>query len=604
MEGFMAETHKVPRRDEVATADTWDLATIYADVDAWEADVARLEGMLPEITAAQGTIAQGSAALLRALTLRDEVFKLLQQLYIYASLLRDSDSTNPVGQALDERAGSLYAKVSAALSFIEPEILAVPQQTIADWLAHEPRLQVYEYELSELDRQRAHVRSAEVEGILAQYGDITRAPQEIFDILTNADLQFATIEDEAGQPIQLSHARYQRLLESQNRRVRRDAFKSYYSSYQGIRNTLGTTLSAEVRSHVLNARVRGYDSSLQAALDARDIPVDVYNNLVATINANLPRLHRYMDIRRRIMGLDELRIYDIYAPLVPQADVEVPYGQARETVAAAFGPLGAEYADAIGQAFGSRWIDVYENVGKRSGAYHNGAYTTAPFILLNYQDRLRDVFTLAHELGHAMHSFFTKRSQPFVYGGYTIFVAEVASTLNEALLTDHLLKTREDAALRKSLIVQQLDDIRTTIFRQTMFAEFELDIHRRSEAGEPLTADGLSKLYYELVRRYHGPGVTLDDEIAFEWSRIPHFYYNFYVYQYATGLSAALALSRQIITEGQPAIDRYLKFLSSGRSRPSIELLRDAGVDMTTPEPIQAAMDTFDRLLDELEAAA
>jgi oligoendopeptidase F len=301
------------------------------------------------------------------------------------------------------------------------------------------------------------------------------------------------------------------------------------------------------------------------------------------------------------MGLDDLHFYDLYAPLVPQADIDVPYAEGAEIVAAAFAPLGNEYGAAIGKAFSSRWIDVYENVGKRSGAYSDGSYTTAPFILLNYQDRLDDMFTLAHELGHSMHSFFTRKHQPFVYGNYTIFVAEVASTLNEALLTDHLLKHRDDPDLRKELIVKQLEDIRTTIFRQTMFAEFELDMHTRTEAGEPLTADSLSKPYYDLVARYHGPEVTLDDEIALEWARIPHFYYNFYVYQYATGLSAALALSKQILNEGQPAVDRYLKFLSSGSSRSSIDLLRDAGVDMTSPEPIQAAMDRFDELMDELE---
>jgi oligoendopeptidase F len=386
--------------------------------------------------------------------------------------------------------------------------------------------------------------------------------------------------------------------------VRHDAFKGYYSSYQGILNTLGMTLAAEVRSHVLNARVRGYPSALAAALDPRDIPLDVYHNLISTINANLPRLHRYFDIRRRIMGLDELRVYDTYAPLVPQVDVAVPYDEAKQVVQAAFAPLGAEYAEALSKAFSSRWIDVYENVGKRSGAYSGGAYSTPPFILLNYQDRLRDMFTLAHELGHSMHSYFTRRSQPFVYGRYTIFVAEVASTLNEALLNDYLLKTRDDPMLRKQLVVQQLDDIRATIFRQTMFAEFELDIHQLTEAGTPLTSDTLNKRYHELVSRYQGPGLTLDDEIAFEWARIPHFYYNFYVYQYATGLSAALALSRQIIDEGQPAVDRYLSFLSSGSSRSSIDLLRDAGVDMTTPQPIQAAMDTFDTLLTELESMA
>jgi len=598
----MAEAQKVPQRAEIPVEYTWDLATVYPNTDAWDQDVARLESMLPDVTALQGTLGQGASVLLQALTLRDEITKILYQLYIYASHRKDSDSTDPTGQALDERAGSLVARISAALAFIEPEILALPQETIAAWLKAEPKLRIYTYELEELARQRAHIRSAEVEGILAQFGDVTRAPSEIFDILTNADLKFPTIEDEQDQPLQLSHARYGRLMESQDRRVRRDAFKGYYSSYQSILNTLGTALAAEVRSHALNARVRGYPSALAAALDPRDIPLDVYHNLVSTINANLPRLHRYLEIRRKIMGLDELRVYDTYAPLVPQVDVEVPYAEAQQQVQLAFAPLGPDYAEALSKAFSSRWIDVYENVGKRNGAYSGGAYSTPPFILLNYQDRLRDMFTLAHELGHSMHSYFTRRTQPFVYGRYTIFVAEVASTLNEALLTDHLLKTRDEPMLRKQLIVQQLDDIRATIARQTMFAEFELDIHQRTEAGEPLTADMLNKRYYDLVSRYQGPGLILDDEIAFEWARMPHFYYNFYVYQYATGLSAALALSRQIIDEGQPAVDRYLQFLSSGSSRSSIDLLRDAGVDMTTPQPIQAAMDTFDRLLDELDA--
>jgi oligoendopeptidase F len=355
-------------------------------------------------------------------------------------------------------------------------------------------------------------------------------------------------------------------------------------------------------AHIVNARIRGYESSLEAALKPNDIPLAVYHNLIATVEANLPRMHRYMSLRKRLLGLDELHTYDLYAELVADVDVKTPYAEATQTIQSAFAPLGRAYGAALEQAFTSRWIDVYENVGKRSGAYSGGAYSTAPFILLNYQDRLDDLFTLAHELGHSMHSHFTRHTQPFVYGDYTIFVAEVASTLNEALLTDYLLKNRRDAALRKRLIVQQLEDIRTTIFRQTMFASFELGIHQQAESGEPLTTDSLSERYYGLVGRYHGPDVIRDEEIALEWARIPHFYYNFYVYQYATGLSAALALSQQIISEGQPAVDRYLQFLRSGSSRSSVDLLRDAGVDMTTPQPIQQAMDKFDRLLDELEA--
>ncbi len=598
----MSNTQKVPCRDEIPLEYTWDLTTIYPDDTAWEQDVARLEQMLPEIAALKGTLSAGPRELLRVLETRDRVYMLLEQIYVYAMRRRDSDSTDAQAQALAERAGTLLARVSAAAAFIEPEILAVPDATIQVWLNEEPALQVYRYALEELARQRAHVRSAEVEALLAEVGDIARAPNTVFDMLTEADLTFGTIEDEHGNPVQLSQGRYGRFMESKNRRVRRDAFKTLYQGFGSLRNTLGTLLAAEVRTHVFYARARNYESCLHAALEPHDIPIDVYTNLVATVDRNLPRLHRYMSIRKRLMGLDELHMYDLYAPLVPEVDITVKYDEAVAMIQAGLAPLGPEYAAALKQTFGSRWIDVYENVGKASGAYSDGAYTTAPFILLNYQDRLNDMFTLAHELGHSMHSFFTRRTQPYVYGNYTMFVAEVASTLNEALLTDYLLKTRDDPALRKHLIVQQLEDIRTVLFRQTMFATFELDIHRRAEAGEPLTADRMSELYRALVERYHGPEVVIDDEIALEWARIPHFYRSFYVYQYATGISAALALSRQILEEGQPAVERYLQFLSSGSSRSSIDLLRDAGVDMTTPQPIQQALDTFDRLLDELEA--
>lgn len=598
----MTDTHHVPQRSEIAIEHTWDLTPIYMDDQAWETDLARLEGMLPELTAMQGSVASSATHLLKALQLRDAISSLLWQVYVYAARRYDSDTGDPQGQALNERAGSLASRMSEAMAFVDPEILTLSNETITEWQHQEPGLQIYAYALQQLMEQRAHVRSAEIEGIMAAYSDITRAPAETFEILTNADLVFPSITDENGQEIRLSHARYGRLLESQDRRVRQDTFKQYYSAYRGIRNTLGTTLAAQIRSQVLNARLRSYESALHAALSANDIPVEVYHNLISTVNTNLPRLHRYMAWRKRVMQLDELHTYDLYVSLVPEADVPVPYAEAVPMMSAAFKPLGADYGNALDKTFSSRWIDVYENQGKRSGAYSDGSYTTAPYILMNYQDRLRDAFTLAHELGHSMHSYYTRRTQPFVYGNYTIFVAEVASTLNESLLTDYLLKTRDDKALRKYLIMQQLEDIRGTLFRQTMFAEFELDLHRRVEAGEPLTADNISQPYYELVQRYHGPDVTLDDELALEWSRIPHFYYNFYVYQYATGISAALALSKQIMQEGQPAIERYLRFLSSGSSKSSIDLLRDAGVDMTTPEPVQAAMDSFDSLLDELEA--
>ncbi len=598
----MSEAQKIPRRDEVPLEHTWDLTKVYASDAAWEADVAVLEGMLATFVDLQGQVGESAVALLQALKQNDDIGMRLWQIYVYANRRLDSDSGDASGQALAERAGSLVARAGAAAAFLDPEILDIPEEMITAWQREEPDLEIYAYRLDQLMRQRAHIRSAEVEGIMAEFGDITRASGEIFDMLTNADLKFPMIEDENGHSIEISHGRYGRFLESRDRRVRRDTFKAYYSGFQGIRNTLGMTLAAEVRNHALNARLRDYDSSLEAALSANDIPVDVYHNLLETIDANLPRLHRYLRIRRRLMELDEQHIYDLYAPLVPGVDITVPYAEATQTLLAALAPLGDDYVAGLRQAFSDRWIDVYENVGKRSGAYSDGAYTTVPYVLLNYQDRLDDMFTLAHEMGHSMHSFFTRRTQPFVYGHYTIFVAEVASTLNESLLTHYMLKNNNDPALRKHLIVQQIEDIRRVIFRQAMFADFELSIHQRAEVGDPLTTDSLSKPYYDLVARYHGAEVTLDDEIALEWARIPHFYNNFYVYQYATGLSAALALSEQIIGEGQPVVDRYLTFLSSGASRPSIDLLRDAGVDMATPAPVQAAMDRFDALLDELES--
>jgi oligoendopeptidase F len=595
------DTHKVPTRAEAPVEHTWDLSVIFPDAETWERELAAVEARAKEVAALQGTLGSDPEQLLGALTLRDEVARRLYALYVYASHRKDSDATDTVGQALQDRAGSFAARTSAVLAFIEPEILTIPEPTLAAWLRDTAGLHTYAYELEKLNKQRAHIRSAEVEEVMAQFGDVTRAPYEMFEMLTDSDLSFPSIEDEQGNTVQLSHARYGRFIESNDRRVRHDAFKGYYSAYRPFRNTIATALGGAVRSHVVEARLRRFSSALAAALEPNEIPLEVYHNLIATVEANIATNHRYMEIRKRLMGLDDLRVYDLYAPPVPEVDVTVPYGEATELMRAAFAPLGADYGAALEQAFGSRWIDVYENVGKRSGAYSGGSYSTPPFVLLNYQDRLNDAFTLAHELGHSMHSFFTRKTQPFVYGRYTIFVAEVASTLNEALLTDYLLKHRDDASLRRLLLVQQIEDIRRTIIRQTMFASFELTMHELAERGEPLTAEGLTERYYDLVARYHGPAVTLDDEIGFEWARIPHFYFNFYVYQYATGLSAALALSRQIIGEGQPAVDRYLGFLKGGSSKSSIELLRGAGVDMTAPAPVQAAMDTFAGLIDQLE---
>ncbi|MFQ3662628.1 MAG: M3 family oligoendopeptidase, partial [Chloroflexaceae bacterium] len=503
-------TQKVPTRAEAPVEFTWDLSVVFPDVAAWEQELAAVEEQAGQLAALQGTPGQGPEHLLRVLTLRDEVARRLYALYIYASHRKDSDATDPVGQALQERAGSFAARVAAAMAFIEPEILSVPEATLDQWLRETPALQLYRYELEKLNRRRAHVRSAEVEHVLAQFSDITRAPYETFEMLIDSDLSFPSITDEQGNAVQLSHARYRRFIESPDRRVRRDAFKGYFGAFRPFRNTIATTLGAAIRTHVIEARMRAYASALEAALAPNEIPLEVYHNLIATVEANLDKNYRYMEVRKRLMGLDELRVYDLYAQPVPDVAITVPYPEATALMEAAFAPLGPEYAEALRQTFSSRWIDVYENVGKRSGAYSGGAYSTPPYILLNYQNQLDDAFTLAHELGHSMHSFFTRKSQPFVYGNYTIFVAEVASTLNEALLTDYLLKHRDDEALRRRLLVQQIEDIRRTIIRQTMFASFELMMHELVEAGEPLTSESLTARYYDLVAKYHGPAVTLD----------------------------------------------------------------------------------------------
>lgn len=598
----MATATALPRRQDVPVEHTWNLESIYPDNERWEADFALVESRLPELEKLAGTLGNGAQALLHAIEQIHATELVLEQLQVYALMRKDEDTTNPVYQALVERSSTLQARFGSATAFFSPEVLALPDEQIDAYLADEERLQLYTHFLSELRRQRAHIRSAEVETVLAAASEVTRAPGSIYGMLNDADIKFPTIRDEHGNEVEVTKGRYIPLLENKDRRVRKDAFEALYSSYGKLRNTLGATLGAAVRRDLFEAKVRGYESSLAAALEPDAIPQEVYHNLVATVNANLAHLHRYYRLRRELLGVDELHLYDVYVPLVPGASIEFEYDEARRLVVEGLGPLGSEYTRTVHSGLHhERWVDVYENEGKRSGAYSFGAYTTQPFILMNYQKNLNNVYTLAHELGHSMHSYFTRRSQPYVYGHYTLFVAEVASTLNEALLTDYLLKRTDDRAIRLQIVNQQIDEIRGTLFRQTMFAEFELEVHRRAEAGEALTADSFTEIYRGLLERYFGPDVVLDEQILLEWARIPHFYRQFYVYQYATGISAAMALSQQILRDGQPAVDRYLRFLGGGSSKTSVDLLRDAGVDITTPAPVQQAADVFAGLVDQLE---
>lgn len=592
----------LPKRQDVPQEYTWNIESIYTDNAAWEADFKRLEQEIPTLATLAGTLGDGSNALLEAIQKIHDVQRLLEHLWVYASLRRDENTADPTYQALYERIASMGAKFGTATSFFDPELLSLPDDRIDSYLQDNAELKLYTHYLDELRRLRAHVRSAEVEAVLAAVGEVTRSSSTTFGMLNDADIKFPMIKDESGQEVELTKSRYIPFMESKDRRVRKDAFEALYGTYGRFRNTIGATLSGSVRRDVFEARARGYESALAAALEPDAIPLTVYHNLVDTINKNLHQLHRFWRVRKQILGVDELHMYDVYVPLTRADTVEVSYDEGRKMVEAGLAPLGAEYIRVMHEGlYERRWIDVFENQGKRGGAYSSGSYTTQPFVLLNYQNNLNNVYTLAHELGHSMHSHFTRTTQPYVYGQYTIFVAEVASTLNEALLTDHLLKSTEDRAVKLQIVNRQLDDLHATLFRQTMFAEFELAIHTRAEAGEALTAEIFTEIYRELQLRYFGPEMNVDEAVTLEWARIPHFYRGFYVYKYATGVAAASALAQQILQEGEPAVERYLQFLRSGGSKTSIELLRGAGVDMTSPEPVERAIDLFGSLIDQLE---
>jgi oligoendopeptidase F len=590
------------KRSEQPRENTWELESIYASDADWERDFAHIGELLPQLASYQGRLGESAQTLLQALKIRDDAGLILGRVVVYAHMRFHEDTANSLYQGLADRATTLAAEFGAASAYFAPEILAIPEERLRQFLAQEPGLAVYGHMLDEIVRLRPHVLTADQEALLAQAHEIGEAPQRVFAMLNDADLKFPAVRDEQGQEVRITHGNYvSRFMESRDRRVRREAWEGLHGTYERFRNTIAAALAGNVKGDIFFARAHHYGSALEAALYPHNIPVSVYDSLVETVNRNLPLLQRYLALRKRALGLDELHMYDLYVPIVPEVEYKVSYDQARETVTRALAPLGEEYVRVLGEAFTQRWIDVYENEGKRSGAYSWGTYGVHPFVLLNYQENMNNMFTVAHELGHSMHSYFTWRTQPFVYGDYTIFVAEVASTLNEALLTHYLLETTQDPKLRLYIINHHLETFRGTLFRQTLFAEFEREIHARAEGGEALTPELLSGIYKRLNETYYGPTATVDDLIAIEWARIPHFYSSFYVYQYATGISASAALAARILAEGQPAVERYLRFLSSGSSDYSINLLREAGVDMSTPEPVQQALDTFGHYVEEME---
>lgn len=592
----------LPKRSDIAEEFTWKLEDIFATDADWEKEYEGIKESLQKAGQFQGQLGESANKLYEALSFESEVSERMGKLYTYAHMRYDQDTGNSHYQGLNARAESLYSQVASSFSYVVPEILAIDEGRLTQFLQENMELQLYKQALEEINLQRDHVLTAEQEALLAEASEVLGASATTFGMLNNADIEFPIIKDENGEDVEISHGNFIRFLESKDRSVREEAFKKVYETYGKYTNTFSSTLSGAVKKDNFYAKTRNYQSARHAALAANNIPESVYDNLIETVNKNLHLLHRYIKLRKKVLGVEQLHMYDLFTPLVKDVKMDIPYEEAKKIVIEGLAPLGEEYTAIVKEGFENRWVDVYENKGKRSGAYSSGTYGTNPYVLMNWQDNVNNLFTLAHEFGHSVHSYFTRKTQPYPYGNYSIFVAEVASTCNEALVGNYLLNNTDDKQKRLYLINHYLEGFRGTVFRQTMFAEFEHLIHQKAQHGEALTAEMLTKEYYALNKKYFGEeDIHIDEEIGLEWSRIPHFYYNYYVYQYATGFSAAAALSKQILEEGDSAVERYLDFLKAGSSDYPIEVLKKAGVDMTTTDPIEAACRVFEEKLNEME---
>lgn len=590
----------LPKREEIDIKYKWRLEDIYESDELWEKDYAALKEMLPKLDEYRNKL-NSAEYVLGVLKLKDRIGMMAGKLFSYARMRRDEDNANTTYQALADRAMSLITDVESAMSFIVPELLAKPKEELYGYLNENKDLMLYKKYLDELIRQKEHVLSAEEEKILAQAGEIAQAADNIFTMINDADIRFPYIKDESSDEVELTKGRYISFLKSHDRNVRKAAYEGLYDTYGKQINTFAATYSSSVKSDIFFSRVRKYNSCLEASLDDDFVPVSVYDGLIEAVHKYLKENYRYMDLRKKMLHLDKLEMYDIYVPLVNEVKIEVPFEKAKEIVLKGLSKLGDDYLGILKKGFDSNWIDVYENQGKTSGGYSWGCYGVHPFVLLNYQDTLDDVFTLAHEMGHSLHTYYSHITQPYIYAEYKIFVAEVASTLNEALLMNYLLENTEDKNKRLYLINHYLEEFRGTLIRQTMFAEFEKIVHNKAENGQSLTPEVLCGVYRDLNKLYFGDSVEIDDRIALEWARIPHFYSAFYVYKYATSFSASVAISQKILKEGNSAVEAYLNFLRSGGSDYPIELLKKAGVDMTTSKPIEDALDVFKGLLDQME---
>ncbi|HPQ46737.1 MAG TPA: oligoendopeptidase F [Clostridia bacterium] len=587
--------NKLLNRNEIEEKYKWKLEDIYASDEAYEADFAKVSKMAKDLGAMSETISE-AGGLLGCLELYEETGCLLDNLFSYSRMRMDEDNALSKYQVLFSRASELAVMVESAASYIEPLILALPEDVVRD-----EKLSKYDKFISEILRKKSHTLSAREEKLLAMSAEATGAAGRIYSMLTNADLKFPEIKDEKGEMVELTKGRYITFLESKDRRVREDAFNALYDTYASYGNTMAASYAANIKTGRFYSEARGYSSSLEAALDDDNITTKVYDNLVDTINSNLPLLHKYVNVRARALGLEKVNMYDLYVPLVDQADEKFTFEEACDTVAGSLGVLGEEYVSILKRGFESGWIDVYENKGKTGGAYSWGTYMTHPFVLLNYQGTLDNVFTLAHEMGHSLHTHYSCTTQPYIYSGYKIFVAEVASTVNEILMLKDMLRKSNNDKKRAYLINHFLESFRGTVFRQTMFAEFEKVCHASFGGGKPLSGDDFCNIYYDLNKKYFGDGCVVDDKIRHEWSRIPHFYRSFYVYKYATGFSSAVAIAQMIEDEGRPAVDRYIGFLKAGGSEYPLDILKKTGVDLSTPAPIEAGMKMFGRLLDEFD---
>lgn len=587
-------------RKQIEEKYKWQIEAMYANKTAIDADIEKVKVLLEKVKAYKGKIAESKENLYQVLSISEEASRILQNLYVYTHMKQHEDTRINENQATATKIDMLSTELSMATSYMVPEIISMDENILKEYLRDE-KISFYEKYIKEILREKPHTLSESEEEILAAVSDLSGIPENVYDMLSFADLEFPEIEDENGNKVKLTHSNFSVFLKSKNNIVRKDAFEALHSVYDKYKNTFASTLYGGIKAEIFYAKTRKYKSALEASLFQDDISVEVYNNLIAAVDENLDSLNKYVDLKKKFLGLDEIHMYDLYVPLTDKFDMKIPYEEAQNIILEALKPLGEDYLKIIKTAFENRWIDVYENEGKQGGAYSWGSYDSHPFILMNYNDDLNSLFTLIHELGHSLHSYYSRSSQPYLYSNYKIFVAEVASTLNELLLINYLLEKSNSKEERIYLLNYYLEQFRTTVYRQTMFGEFEKLTHESVESGEPLTAQEFTDIYYKLNEKYYGKSAIVDEQIGLEWARIPHFYSNFYVYKYATGFSAASALSSMILEEGQPAVDRYIEFLKSGGSDYPLNQLRAAGVDMEKKEAVDEALHVFSKLVDKLE---